>query len=219
MVSLGATVSYYAAAAQPPATSSEACLSNGPANSIGAPLDSLSLKFVIWAQEAGGLSLDICGDGTATLALLARGGHVVALDSDAAALHRLVERAPTQQCRRLKVRLGQLPAVDFKAANFAAIHAARVLHFLDPVAIEYSLRKFYRWLYPEGRLFVSVLTPTGARRAASRTSSGPPICPLDERMLRREISAAGFFVEDASTYLPSWEGSQECCAVIARCTS
>jgi ubiquinone/menaquinone biosynthesis C-methylase UbiE len=182
-------------------------------------LDALSLKFIIWAQEAGAPALDVgCGEGIATLALLARGGHVVALDSDPAALHQLVDRAPAEQCRRLKVRLGQLPDVEFKAANFAAIHAARVLHFLEPVAVEHSLRKFYRWLYPKGRLFVSVLTPNGARRQ-SRSRSDPHIYPVDERTLRREISAAGFFVEDASTYLPPWEGSQECCAVIARCTS
>lgn len=182
-------------------------------------LDALSLKFIIWAQETGAPSLDVgCGDGIATLALLARGGHVVAVDSDAAALHRLVEHAPTEQCRRLRVRLGKLPSLDFKAANFAAIHAARVLHFLDPVEVEYSLRKFYRWLYPEGRLFVSVLTPTGSQRL-SRTRSDPPVYPMEEKALRREISAAGFFVEDVSTYLPPWEGSQECCAVVARCTS
>ncbi len=162
-----------------------------PASSraLSPALDPLSLKFVIWARESG-----------------------------APALHRLVDRAPTEQCRRLKVRLGQLPDIDFKAANFATIHAARVLHFLDGVAVEYSLRKFYRWLYPQGRLFVSVLTPNGAKQL-SAARSNPQIYPLDERTLRREISAAGFFIEDASTYLPPWEGSQECCAVIARCTS
>jgi ubiquinone/menaquinone biosynthesis C-methylase UbiE len=212
-------VSYYAAINYRLSASSKACVSNEAGNSTSAALDPLSLKFVIWAQEAGAPALDVgCGDGIATLALLARGCHVVAVDSDVAALHRLVERAPTEQCRRLKVRLGQLPDVDFKAANFAAIHAPRVLHSLDPVAVEYSLRKFYRWLYPEGRLFVSVLTPAGVRRV-SRARSDPRIYPLDERTLRREMSAAGFFVEDASTYLPPWEGSQECCAVIARCTS
>lgn len=213
-------MSYYAATAQSPPASSKAYVSNGSGNSTSRTLDPLSLQFVIWAQAAGAPSLDVgCGDGSATLALLARGGHVVALDSDAAALHRVVERAPIEQCQRLKVRLGQLPDVDFKAANFAAIHAARILHYLDPVAVEYSLRKFYRWLYPAGRLFVSALTPTGAGRIARRAKSDPPVYPLDERTLRREISAAGFFVEDANTYLPPWEASQECCSVIARCTS
>ena len=213
-------MSYYAAAVHRPPASSKACGTTGPGNAMSSVLDSVSLKFVIWAQEAGATSLDIgCGDGSATLALLARGGHVVALDPDASALHRLVERAPTEHCRRLRVRLGQLPTVDFKVADFAAIHGARVLHLLDPVALEQSLRKFYRWLYPEGRVFLSVLTPAGARQLPARNGSAPHIYPLDERTLRREISAAGFFVEESSTYLPPWEGSQECCAVIARCPS
>ena len=155
-------------------------------------LDPLSLKFVIWAQQAGAPSLDVgCGDGIAALALLARGGHVVAIDSDVEALQRLVERTPPEQCRRLKVRLGELSAIDFKAAHFAAIHAARVLHFLDLGAVEYSLRKFYRWLYPEGRLFVSVLTPIGATGLPAQNGSDPQIYPLEERTLRRQISAAG----------------------------
>ena len=213
-------MSYYAATADSPPVPSKAWFSNGVADRLSPTLDPLSLKFVIWAQQAAAPSLDAgCGDGIATLALLARGGHVVALDSDAEALHRLVERTPTEQCQRLRVRLGQLPGDEFKAPNFAAIHTARMLHYLEPVALEYSLRKFYRWLYPEGRLFVSVLTPAGASRITTRTRSDPLIYPLDDRTLRREISAAGFFVEDANTYLPPWEGSQECCAVIARCTS
>jgi SAM-dependent methyltransferase len=195
-------VSYYATTGHRSPVSSGACgNSSSPGDSTSPALDHLSLSFVIWAQEAGATSLDVgCGDGIATLALLARGGHVVAVDPDAAALHRLIERAPAEQCRRLRVRMGNLPNLDFKVAHFAAIHAARVLHLLDPVAAEQSLRKFYRWLSPEGRLFIS------ARR----------IRPTDEKNLRREISAAGFFVEEASTYLPPWEGSQECCAVIAR---
>ncbi len=182
-------------------------------------LDPLSLRFVIWAQGAAGPALDVgCGDGIATRALLARGGHVVALDSDATALHRLVEQVPAEQCRRLKVRLGQLPDVDFKLANFAAIHAARVLHLLDPVSLEPSLRKFYRWLYPEGKLFVSVLTP----RAVGHPR-GPGACSqahlLDEGALRRHVDAVGFVVEESMTYLPAWSDTEECCAVIARCAA
>ena len=174
----------------------------GPGNAMSPALDVLSLKFVIWAQDAAATVLDIgCGDGVATLALLARGGRVLAVDPSAAALHRLVERTPSEECHRLRVRLGQLPTVDFKAPSFAGIHAARVLHLLDDRAIEQSLRKFYRWLYPRGRLFLSALPP------------------LDEAELCRKVSAAGFSVEESSTYLLPWEGSEECCSVIARCPS
>jgi ubiquinone/menaquinone biosynthesis C-methylase UbiE len=169
-------------------------------------LDPLSLQFVIWAQSADGPALDVgCGDGIATRALLARGGHIVAVDPDPGALHRLVERVPTEQCRRLEVRLGQLPDIDFKLANFAAIHAARVLHLLDPVSLVPSLRKFYRWLYPEGKLFVSIPTPKGPHRILHG--------------LARQVRAAGFVVEESTTYVPPWNGAQECCAVIARCPS
>jgi len=193
-------VSHFATAVPHPAWMPRS--GSGPGNGMSPTLDVLSLKFVIWAQDAGGAVLDIgCGDGVATLALLARGGRVVAVDPSAAALHRLVERTPSEQCHRLRVRLGQLPTVDFKAPSFAAIHAARVLHLLDTGAIEQSLRKFYRWLYPEGRLFISALRP------------------LDEMTLSRQISAAGFVVEESSSYLLPWEGSAECCSVIAHCPS
>lgn len=180
--------------------------------SMSPALDALSLRFVIWAQRTTGPALDIgCGEGIATRALLARGGHVVAVDPDEAALRRLLEHVPAEQSRRLKVRPGKLPDIDFKLANFAAIHAARVLHLLDPVSLEPSLRKFYRWLYPQGKLFVSLLTPTAACHARQITA-------LDEGALRHHVSAVGFFVEDSTTYLPSWSGAQECCAVVARCS-
>jgi SAM-dependent methyltransferase len=187
--------------------------------SMSPSLDPLSLRFVIWAQAAAAPVLDIgCGDGVASRALLARGGHVVAVDPDPAALHRLVEQVPAEQCRRLKVRLGRLPDVDFKLANFAAIHAARVLHLLEPVSLEPSLRKFYRWLYPEGKLFLSVLTPRAAGHAR-RARNACPIHPLDEEALRRHLGAAGFFIEESTTYLPPWSDSEECCAAVARCTA
>ena len=188
---------------------------------VAPTLDPLSLQFVIWAQAADGHALDIgCGEGLATRALLARGGHVVAVDPDATVLHRLVEHVPGEQCRRLKVRLGQLPDIDFKLAQFAAIHAARVLHLLDPVSLQPSLRKFYRWLYPEGKLFVSVLTPKGARHVLEmepHAPAWPPIHPLDEGALQDYLSAVGFVIEDSMTYLPSPSEAYECCGVIARC--
>jgi ubiquinone/menaquinone biosynthesis C-methylase UbiE len=185
--------------------------------SPGITLEPLSLQFVICAQAIDATALDVgCGDGVATIALLARGGHVVAVDPDAAALHRLVERVPTEQCQRLKVRLGRLPDIDFKVANFGAIHAAHVLHLLDPVSVGQSLGKFYRWLYPKGKLFVSALTPAGALQAARAGSMQPGrLYPLDEQTLCRAISAAGFAIEESATYVPQWRRTQECCAVIA----
>ncbi|MDB6044152.1 MAG: polyketide synthase -related protein [Gammaproteobacteria bacterium] len=215
------------------------------AEQMSPALDRLSLQFAIWARDRNSAALDIgCGDGVATVAVLARGGHVVAVDPDATAISRLIARIPSEHLRRVKVRVGKLPDLEFKAAHFSALHVARVLHLLDPPALEHALRKFFRWLYPEGKLFISALTPAGPawrafraefqlRQSArhpwpgyldeisryhsqSRTAAFP-IHLLDECILSRALIAAGFILEEAETYSPTWPGAQQCCSVIARC--
>jgi SAM-dependent methyltransferase len=163
-------------------------------------LDELSLKFAIFTRTARFDALDVgCGDGIATAAALARGGHVMAVDPDQAALHQLLARVPPEQYRRLKVKIGRLPGLDFKFARFSAVHAARVLDLLDPAARSESLRKFFRWLYPQGRLFVSVLAP------------------LYEDQLRYEVESAGFVIEECKSYALPWANDRTCSAAIARC--
>ncbi len=208
-------------------------------------LDELSLKFALWTRASKCDGLDVgCGDGLATIAALARGGHVMAVDPDPAALHRLLVRVPSEQYRRLKVREGTLPELDFKFARFSAVHAARVLHLLEPEALQESFRKFFRWLYPAGKLFVSVLTPAGsfwqpcrvelARRNMSReqwpgyfddigrmfphwSGAATSIHLIDQGILRRELEAAGFGIEEIGCYSLPWDSEQVCCAVLARC--
>jgi SAM-dependent methyltransferase len=126
-------------------------------------LDDLSIRFAAFTRTARSDALDIgCGDGIATAAALVRGGHVLAMDPDRDALNKLLARVPPEHYRRLKVRVGRLPDLDFKFARFSAIHAARVLHVLEPDELQQSLRKFFRWLYPAGKLFLSTLAPEGA---------------------------------------------------------
>jgi SAM-dependent methyltransferase len=202
-------------------------------------LDSLSLQFAIYLRNSRFEGLDVgCGEGIATIAALARGGHVMAVDRDPAVLHRLLARVPSEQYRRLKVREASLPQVDFKFAHFSAVHASRVLHFLPPDALRGTLRKFFRWLYPEGKLFLSVLNPRGtfwrplcadySRRTMigeswpgyiEWTGTHSAVHLLDENVLKRELNAAGFLVEELSTYTLPWDAEQLCTAVVARCES
>lgn len=216
-----------------------------PLERMSPALDSLSLKFAIYLRNSKFDGLDVgCGEGIATIAALARGGHVMALDRDPAVLHRLLARVPSEQYRRLKIRAASIPEVDFKFAHFSAVHASRVLHFLPPHALQSTLRKFFRWLYPEGKLFVSVLDPRGAYwrslRAdyAHRTMLGErwpgyiealsPLMPewrgtdtavhlLDESVLSRELQASGFIVDELTSYALPWDADQLCTAVVARC--
>jgi hypothetical protein len=168
----------------------------------------------------------------------------VAVDPEHTSIRQLLARIPPEQHPRVKVRVGSLPSVDFKIAGFAAVHAARVLHFLDGAAVERSLRKFFRWLYPDGKLFLSALTPMGAfwkpfqPTFARRTAAGlkwpgyidevsdffPGLDPgatsvhlLDERILRRELEAAGFVIEEVRCYPLPWDRGQMCCSILARC--
>ena len=208
-------------------------------------LDDLSLRFAMHAGQTNGTCLDVgCGTGLATAAALARGGHVVAVDPDSAACRELLARVPVEQYARLTVRTSSLPALDFMAPQFSAVHAARVLHNLGGLDIRASVAKFFRWLYPHGRLYVSALTPLGsfwkrfqpeyARRvrlgsewpgymsdAARLQATGTrKVCHLlDENVLRRELCDAGFVIEHLSRYSLPWEPTQICCGVVARCAS
>ncbi len=207
-------------------------------------LDDLSLKFAMWAGQTGKTCLDVgCGTGLASAAALSRGGRIVAADPDPALLQQLLARVPVQQYARLAVRNAGLPELDFKQSGFAGVHVARVLHVLDGPAIRESMTKFFRWLYPHGRLFVSALTPLGSfwqrfhpefiRRATAgnewpgyiedlsqfhvTSRKGIPCHLLDEKLLSREMQTAGFVIESTLRYCLPWEPEQICCSVIARC--
>jgi ubiquinone/menaquinone biosynthesis C-methylase UbiE len=208
-------------------------------------LDALSLKFAIHLRSARLEGLDVgCGEGVATIAALARGARVVAVDPDPSALHRLLARVPSEQYRRVKIREAALPELDFKFARFSAVHASRVLHLLAPEDLQRVLRKFFRWLYPNGKLFVSVFNPLGTYWRSLRADysrrimlgepwpgyieclgAAMPECSgaatgvhlLDENVLSRELQAAGFVVEELSSYLLPWDTEQLCTGAVAHC--
>jgi ubiquinone/menaquinone biosynthesis C-methylase UbiE len=168
-------------------------------------LDPLSLQFAIWTRTAPGYGLDVgCGDGIATAAALARGGRVMAVDPDQAALDQLLRRVPAEQLRRLRLCRSRLEELDFKFPSFSAVHASRVLHFLEPAAVEQSFRKFFRWLYPHGKLFISAFATSGSFR--------------NETALRRELMAAGFIIEKCTSATLAWDAEHVCLNVIARCS-
>ena len=213
-------------------------------NAMSPALDELSLKFAMWAGQSGKACVDIgCGAGLASAAALARGGRVVAVDPDPSMIQQLRARVPVQQYARLDVRTAGLPELEFKESGFAAVHVARVLHMLDGPAIQVSLSKFFRWLYPHGKLFVSALTPLGSswqlfhpeylRRVTSGAAwpgyiedlsrfhvmaeKGVSCHLLDENVLGREMQTAGFVIEATLRYSLPWEPEQICCSMIARC--
>jgi SAM-dependent methyltransferase len=218
-----------------------------PTDRMSPALDDLTMRFALFARTTGGDVLDIgCGDGIASAAALMRGARVYAIDPDHSALEHLLTRIPPVHAHRLKVRIGSLPGVNFKYPRFAAVHASRVLHMLDPLAVQRSLQKFFHWLYPSGKLFLSALTSAGEYWAfaepemAQRRREEDPwpgyltdvsrlrphwngasatVHLLDEPVLRRELEAAGFQIEHLRSNPLPWDPDQVCCAVVARCVT
>lgn len=217
----------------------------GPAFGMSPALDELSIKFAAHTRCAGGEALDIgCGNGVASAAAIARGGKVLAVDPEEHCLEDLQARVPAERHARLRTQVGSLPTVDFQREQFTAIHAARVLHLLAPSQLQQSLRSFHRWLYPNGKLFISALTYAGpywefakhdiSQRSADRhpwpgylkglyrlrtggLCGEDSILLLDEHILRRELIHAGFFIEETRSYPLPWDGEQSCCGLVARC--
>jgi len=194
-------------------------------------LDPLTHRFAVWAGRQGGTCADIgCGGGIAAAAALIRGARVVAIDPDTSSIEPLLAQLPVQQRARLQVVGGRLPTVHFDAASLTAIHASRVFHLLEGAEIRQSLQQFRHWLRKDGKLFISVLTPDGEhwadfRQEYARRCENNDVWPgaadprrphlLDAHVLQRELTRAGFLVEQALEFPLAWDASQNCYGVVA----
>lgn len=191
-------------------------------------LDAVSQAFADWAGRRKAQSLDLgCAYGIATQAALAAGASVTACDLEPRHLEILAARTPAAMRSRLRLLAGRLPDIEFAAASFDAILAARVLHFLSGDDIRTTLAKCRDWLRPGGRLFLVADTPyvgpwkSQAPAYERRKAAGDPwpgyltdyarflpagadpaqhprfINPLDPDILARECTAAGLLVCEA----------------------
>ena len=194
-------------------------------------LDPLTHRFAVWAGRQGGTCADIgCGGGIATAAALVRGARVVAVDPDTSNIEPLLAQLPVQQRARVHVLGGGLPSLHFDPASLTSIHAARVFHLLEGGEIRQSLQQFRDWLRQDGKLFISVLTPDGSHWAAfhpeyARRCAKNEVWPgaadsrrphlLDHHVLQRELTRAGFSIEEMMEFPLAWDTAQICCGVVA----
>lgn len=199
-------------------------------------LDDYALAFVEAAATGPGEALDIgCAYGIATLAALEKGARVCACDMEPKHLEIVRERTPENRRGNLRTVVGLLPGVDFPRESFAAILAARVLHFLDGEELRLALGKMRDWLAPGGRLFITADSPylpgwsaiVPAYEAAKAQGAEWPgfiadfakyssragnatryLNTLDPDILARECERAGFSVERAGFFPMQRMGAQ-----------
>ncbi len=141
-----------------------------------------------------------CGTGIATVAALARGAHVVAIDPDEEALRELLVRTPKAQYPRLQVRVGRLPDLNFKHAHFSAVHVSRCCTFSTATGCV-ARSRIFPMVVPGGQALSSALSPVGPYWIRSRpnthgawsggshgrATSNP--CPITSGMERRRRPA------------------------------
>ena len=187
--------------------------------------DIFSKAFIDFAPKAPGRCLDIgAAYGVSAIPALATGAAVVANDIDERHLKILASRIPAEHRRRLELAPGSFPDdTVFQPSTFGAILICRVMHFFDGPRIERAAAKALNWLSPGGKVFVVSETPfIGTARAffptyEARSKAGDPwpgvvenvsahdqkragslpglFHLLDDRVLSRVFSAAGFTIE------------------------
>lgn len=195
--------------------------------------DQLTQAYLDFAAQSKGTMLEIAaGYGHVVIEALAAGaGKVFANEIDAGQLAIIQSRVPQTCGARLVCCLGQFPEqLDFPDASFDGIYNARLFHFFDGDRIRAALAKMYRWLKPEGRVFLvndaiyrtifKPLIPVYEKRAAAgeewpgyildvRSLIPEDLHPqtfpatmnfLDPTVLVRELKRAGFEVASAGFY-------------------
>ncbi len=128
-------------------------------------LEEYSRRFVEYAAELAARDqaaevLDIgCAYGVATLAALERGARVLAVDMEPGHVEILAQRTPPGHRARLRTGVAVLPDADFERGAFAALLAARVLHFLEGRDVRAVIGRMRTWLRPGGKAFLIADTP------------------------------------------------------------
>lgn len=96
------------------------------------------------------LAIDLgCGDGTETIALLARGWNVLAVDGESAAIKRLLDKLPADGHPHLETRVARFEELTLPPADL--IHASFSLPFCQPEYFDAFWEKIVSAIKPNGR--------------------------------------------------------------------
>ncbi len=105
--------------------------------------------------------LDIgCSYGVQIFPLLHKGAEVVANDSDAFSLQALANSLKPEDHKKVQISYGKFPEeTDFPADYFDAVTMYYIIHYMKPEEIRSSFKKIYEILKPNGKIYITTLTP------------------------------------------------------------
>jgi tellurite methyltransferase len=106
--------------------------------------------FAEEGPSASRLAIDLgCGDGTETIALLARGWNVLAIDGEPAAIRRLLDKLPADGHPHLETQVARFEEVTLPPADL--IHASFSLPFCPPEYFDALWERIVKAVKPGGR--------------------------------------------------------------------
>jgi len=120
-------------------------------------------KFMEYATKLEKPILEVGpGNGTFVLRAIAKDNTVIASDVSIKQLIN-IRRYVTKDglpLKNLYLDNSSFPeTTNFKERSLSAVMLHRVLYFLSPNQVEEGLAKIYKWLEPEGKLFIAVMSP------------------------------------------------------------
>jgi SAM-dependent methyltransferase len=120
-----------------------------------------SQAFIDHAKIAKKPLLDIgCAYGAVVIPAILNGGRVIGCDLDEEHLAILEKSLPKEYLHMLQTTSDSFPNnLDFEEGSLCAVHISMVLHFMKGEEILTGLRKCYKWLEPDGKLYVINMTP------------------------------------------------------------
>lgn len=119
-------------------------------------LDPYTEAFIDYALTTNSPVLEVgAAYGVATPRLLAKGKKVIANDLDGNHLDVLYQQTPADLQANLSLLAGCcVTEIEVAEQSLSAILCGRVFHFFDEETILTCLKRFARWLEPNGRIFI-----------------------------------------------------------------
>ncbi|ORX85681.1 hypothetical protein BCR32DRAFT_325352 [Anaeromyces robustus] len=123
----------------------------------------ISQEFVEYASTCPLPVLDVgTAYGETAVAVLKKGGFVIANDVEQDSLNYIVKRKDItdDDRKRLYLKKGFVPFdMDFEPDSLGAIHASRVMHFFTPNEVRAFFAKAKEWLVRDGVIFLITSSP------------------------------------------------------------
>ena len=121
----------------------------------------LSQEFVEFSPITKYPVLDIgAAYGLTSINALKKGATVICNEKEKKQLEYIchIKSITPEEKKRLYLKHGSILEIDFPQESLGGIHISRVMHFFKPDEVELFFQKAYKWLVPNGRLYIITMS-------------------------------------------------------------